>query len=109
MRVLHVAAGIDVEPQKKPTIRAVASSHGQIYGSSGLDESISTTEMDWHGWAFTSFQLRHEGVRSSPQPIGYSVAAGIRDGWHAGRRYCTTRYSDRLAGREHLRHWSRAM
>jgi hypothetical protein len=57
----------------------------------------------------TSFQLRHEGVRSSPQPIGYSVAAGIRDGWHAGRRNCTTRYSDRLAGREHLRHWSRAM
>ena len=45
MRVLHVAAGIDVEPQKKPTIRAVASSHEQIYGSSGLDESMSTTEM----------------------------------------------------------------
>jgi hypothetical protein len=43
MRVLHVGAGFEVEPQKKILTYSAASSPAQTYGPSVLDGSMSTT------------------------------------------------------------------
>jgi hypothetical protein len=81
MRVLHVAAGIEVEPQKN-----IYDSFGrfvarQTYGSSALDGSMSTTAMFTEKGRYTV--MTWHGIGALSRSTGNE--------WDRHRRSCSTR------------------
>jgi very-short-patch-repair endonuclease len=130
MRVLHVAAGIDVEPQKKiydSSGRFVARADLWLVGTrriheydgdvhrdrqmhrSDLARDRRLIEINWQRMGFTSVQLRHEGaslIATVDRLLGRRWDPRRLARWEALLHDSLFRPAGRARA---LRHWSRAM